>query len=233
MSFALQLATGYVLEPRIGSIEGSVNQFVYRLSETGLGKAHTLCQLREHLDIALRLADWSNRLVGHLQIVVAIRLLNVFLFEERSCRKNDVSVIGGVGEELIVHHRKQVVAHKSAHNIVVVRRDRRRIRVVDEHCLYRRIFERRQRFSQFGHVHHARRPSKRTAEHKVWAFQKFFVQLECAAARKLNAAACVLPGPDNAGKHCNCAHIGPAVLAALYAVVHSNHSRRRGRVLTR
>ena len=61
------------------------------------------------------------------------------VLEECGRRQNDVGVVGGVGKELLVHHGEQVRTPQAANHFIVVGTNRRRIGVVDEQRLDRRI----------------------------------------------------------------------------------------------
>ena len=73
---------------------------------------------------------------------MAVCLLNVFLFKEGCCRQNNISVVSGIGEELVVHHSEEICTHEASHNIVVIGRDGCRIRVVDEYSFYGWVVDR-------------------------------------------------------------------------------------------
>src|SRR5579884_1522287 len=118
VALALQPIPRNAPEPRIGAFERGIDHLIDRLAEARLGEAHSLRKLAEHLYVALRFAYRSDRLIGNLQIVVPIGLLNIFLLEESGRRQHDVGVIGGIGEELIVDDGEQIVTHESAHDIV-------------------------------------------------------------------------------------------------------------------
>ncbi len=49
------------------------------------------------------------------------------MLQERCRGQNDIGISRGISEELLMHDRKQVLAHKTAHHIIMVRRDNRRI----------------------------------------------------------------------------------------------------------
>ena len=115
--------------------------------------------------------------IRHLQIVVSIGGLQVLVLEERGRGKNDVGVVGGVGEELLVHHGEQVRTLQSANHLVVVGTNRRRIRVVNEERLDRADRPACSAPAQFHHVDGARRPSQ-SFLHQVGALERVFVQVQ-------------------------------------------------------
>ncbi len=68
---------------------------------------------------------------------------------QESCRgQNDIGISGGVSEELLMDHRKQILAHEAADYIIVIRRHHSRIGVVNKNRFHRRIAQSIQRFAQ-------------------------------------------------------------------------------------
>ncbi len=59
------------------------------------------------------------------------------MLQEGGRRQHDIGVVGGVGEELLVHHGEEVAAHQSPNHGVLVGSNGRGIRVVDEERLNR------------------------------------------------------------------------------------------------
>src|SRR5262245_2401143 len=118
----------------------------------------------------------------HLQIVVTVTGLQIFVLEERGGRKNDVGVVGSVGEELLVDDREQVRADQPANHFVVIGTYRRGIGVV-----YKKRFDRRpiqfvQRLPELNHVYDARRTPQRFV-HQLRHGQGSFVQSVGIAGR--------------------------------------------------
>src|SRR5437879_12164012 len=87
-------------------------------------ESHSASESAEHLNIRAALSQRRNRLVRHLKEVVSIRRLQIFMFEEGRRRQDDVGIVGGVGEELIVDHRNQIRALETANHVVVIWTDR-------------------------------------------------------------------------------------------------------------
>ncbi len=70
--------------------------------------------------------------------MVPIGSLHVFGLEKTWRGKDDVGVVGRIGKELLVDHRKQVAAPHTAKNFVLIGSNGGGIGVVDEESLYRR-----------------------------------------------------------------------------------------------
>ncbi len=83
-----------------------------------------------------------------------IGCLQILMFKEGGRGQNNVCVVRGVREELLMDYGEQVRPLQAANHVVVVRTYRRRIRVVNEQSLDRRIIEGVERLAQFHHVHH-------------------------------------------------------------------------------
>jgi hypothetical protein len=64
--------------------------------------------------------------------VVPVSGLQVLVLEKRGSRQDDVGVVGGVGEKLLVHYGEQVRAQQPAHDGIVIGSNRCGIGVVHE-----------------------------------------------------------------------------------------------------
>jgi hypothetical protein len=80
----------------------------------------------------------NGRLVKH-QVEVAPRHHQVILLGLHGRRKEQVRVLGRVGDEQLAHDREQVLALESRYDLAGIGRLRNRIGVVDEKRLYRRV----------------------------------------------------------------------------------------------
>src|SRR5207248_6788308 len=70
--------------------------------------------------------------------------------------------------------------------------------------------------------------------HEVGPFEELIlVQFESAAAGELYASSRVLPCSGDARQHRDCANIAAPVLAALHAIVHTDHRGKRSCILAR
>src|SRR5262249_15220504 len=109
--------------------------------KAGFLKSHSVRELGKHLHVRPALSEWSNCTIGNLQIIVPVSCLNVLVLEKSRSWQQNIREVRGVGEELLVHNGKEIGTQKAAHYTVVVRGDRGRIRVVNKHCLHRRILQ--------------------------------------------------------------------------------------------
>ena len=162
-------------QPWVLRIERLVNHFVEAVSETTFLKSHSLGQASEQIHVRNALAQWVNRLVGLLQKIVPVRTLQVFMLKKCSGRKKDVCVVGGVGEELLVHNREQVLPLQSANNVIVVRAHRCWIRAVHEQRFDWRVVDDVEQFAKLHHVQDPCGTSQRRL-HQVFTFKSRTVQ---------------------------------------------------------
>ena len=86
----------------------------------------------EHVDIGAGFAEGGDGLVGDLGEEVAVGAHDVFGFEEGGGGEDDVGVVGGVGEELLVDDGEEVVAAEAGEDACGVGRDGGGVAVVDE-----------------------------------------------------------------------------------------------------
>ncbi len=87
------------------------------------------------------------------EVEVAPRDAEVEVFELGGRRQDDVGVARRVGQELLDDHREEVVPFESGDHLVLVGTDDRRVRVVDEQQIDRRVEGRvRQHLAERGHV---------------------------------------------------------------------------------
>jgi len=70
---------------------------------------------------------------------MTVRLLQILVLEERRGRQHNISVVGRVGEELLVHHGEQIRTPQPANHLIMIRANRRRIGVVHKKRFHRRI----------------------------------------------------------------------------------------------
>lgn len=173
---------------------------------------------RKHFDVGTALAQRRDGRIRHLQIVVSVCRLQIFVLEEGGRRQDDVSIVGGIGKKLLVHDGEQIRTLQTADHRIVIGTDRRRIRVVDKERLDRRIVKRVQRRAQCHHVDGARGPSQRFL-HQVGPLQGVFVQPKGSAGGKLQSAADFLPRAGNAGQHGDRARSHATAFGALHSVV--------------
>ena len=94
-----------------------------------------------------------------VDVVMAVREMQVPVLELRRRRQHDVRVVGGVGLEVLEHDGEQIVARASREHGVAIRRNGRGIRVVHDQRAHRRAADagvvRRQRLAEANHVDRA------------------------------------------------------------------------------
>src|SRR5208337_191512 len=110
--------------------------------------------------------------------------------------------------------------------------DRCRIRVVNEQRLDGRRRQRVQRPAQLHHVNDPRGASERFL-HQLRHFERFLIQTEGTAERKLKSATDLFPRPDQTRKHGDRAHRHATAVGALNAVVDTDHGRPLAGVFSR
>ncbi len=106
--------------------------------EGGMSCADALGERRDHFVIRAAAGRRVDRLGRKLEMLVTPRSVEVVVLEEHGRRQNDVGVARGVGHELLVHADEQVFAGETAPHLFLMRGDRERIGVLDEHRLDRR-----------------------------------------------------------------------------------------------
>ena len=101
-------------------IQVTVDHLVHRFAETFIVESHALGEGAEDFDIRSAFAERLHRLVGDLEVVVAVGGCKIFVFEKRGCGQNDVGVVGSVGEELLVDDGEKVGALQSANDRIMI-----------------------------------------------------------------------------------------------------------------
>ena len=84
---------------------------------------------------AARLADRCDRRQVDHHVRVTVRLVDVEMLELRRRRQEQIGVVGGVGLEMLEHDGEQIFARETRGDSLRIRRDRHRIRVVDDRSL--------------------------------------------------------------------------------------------------
>src|SRR6202047_3477429 len=107
---AFQSITSNSSKPRIGRLQRAVDHGIHRFAEAFVLKAHALGKRAEQLNIGPAFADRIHRLIGNLQVIVAVSGLPLFVLEKSGGGQDDVGVVGSVGEELLVDNGEKVGA---------------------------------------------------------------------------------------------------------------------------
>ena len=112
----------------------------------------------EDLAVAARLAERRNRGLVERDVVVAPRPHDIEVLELRGGREDDVGVRRRVGHELLAHDGEEVVSTQAGEHLLLVGRDRGRVRVPDDEGRHRRVEIRvGQGLADARHVERARR----------------------------------------------------------------------------
>ena len=117
----------------------------------GAGRGRSAEQLAEQLVVAARLAGGRRDRGRVVHPHVAVAAAELAMLEERRRRQHDVGELRGVGHHLLVDDDEQVLAAELLDERALVRRGRRRVRVVDEQALDRRLAQRRRARGRRAH----------------------------------------------------------------------------------
>ncbi len=141
------------------------------------------------------------------------------MLELRGGRQEDVGVVGGVGEEHVVHDREQIAARKASDHLFRIRGDRHRVGVVDEQRADRGLrFE--QRIADRRGIDRAR-----VVPDQIGPFERLVVHRVEIAGRQQHAAGRLAPGTHQRRQTGDGAHGRAAAAMTLQAEVDAD---RRG-----
>ena len=146
-----------------------------------------------------------------------------------------IGQIGGVGEEVLEHHGKEILAAETRHDLARVRRDRHGVAVVDHHGLdgwaEGHIAGVQQRIAHGCHVDQARDGRR----HQIRPLQRVSVHHagEPTRGREQHSAAALAPRARYAGQQCDQSHRITTAGDALHAVVQPDRRGLRVRVHAR
>ena len=91
-------------------MESAVDDLVVGFAEAIFFKSHSGGEGAKQIDVGAAFTEGLDGLGRHLKVVVSVGGLEIFVFEESCGRKNDVGVVGGVGEELFVDDGEKIGA---------------------------------------------------------------------------------------------------------------------------
>ena len=168
----------------------------------GSAEPHALGQAPEDLGVGQRLAERRDRRAAQAEVELAVRLVDVERLQGRRRRQHDVGVVDRVGREELVDDREQVLAREALAHLLLLRCDRRGVRVVDEE----RLDGRRERrlgedAAELAHVERAR-----AGRDEVRPLQRGLVDRERPRGGEQDAAPGVAPVPDHGGQAGDRAH---------------------------
>ena len=87
----------------------------------------------DHLVIRAAALGRVDHLGGELQVLMASGGVDVVVLQKHGGGQDDVGVARGVGHELLVDAGEQVIARKAAAHFLLMRRDGKRVRVLNQH----------------------------------------------------------------------------------------------------
>ena len=119
--------------------QGGREQFLVGVGESGLVESHGPGESTEQLGVRHRVADRGDRGVVDAEIQAAPRRHDIELFDLGGGRQDHVGVAGRVGQELLVHHREEVVALETPSGELGVRHRHEWVAVPREQHVDRRI----------------------------------------------------------------------------------------------
>ena len=158
---------------------------------------------------------------------MAVGVVEVGVLDLHGRGEHDVGIGGGVGGEVLGHHREQVLALQSPADLVLVGDAGRRVGAVDEQRLDRRIADLEQPLAEARHGEAAVFPGP-----QVVAPQRRPVAREEAAGVVAGAAASMAPIAGDTGDAGDGAHRHAAAAVALHAHGHADAGgARRGQAL--
>ncbi|MDT4834220.1 hypothetical protein FQZ97_678540 [compost metagenome] len=146
--------------------------------------------------------------------------MDVPVLQLRGGGQQVVGVVGGVGAELLQHHREEVFAREARHHLGRLGRHRHRVAVVDHDGLHR-LGGVEQRIADGAHVDGARLAPGQ----QVGALQRGAVDRVVARAAEQQAARAVAPGADQRRQAGDGARRVAAAAHALHAVVQADRGR--------
>src|SRR6185369_1217906 len=180
---------------RRGEFKEAVDKPVSAVPEEWLVKAQFFSQQGKNFKIRTAVSDRFDHRFCPLNEVGPVSPVEVAMLQRRGSREDNISITCGVGHEPFVNDCKEVVAHESAYDGILVRGDRGRIAMVDIKRFQRRIVEIVQGFSKPVHVDDPRRSC-----HEV--FPCHFGNGKGSAGGSFRETACTRPAvcPDKCRK---------------------------------
>ena len=120
-----------------------VDELARAHAEAGMLRADALRQRADDLVVGAALARRLDELRPEHDVLVAAALVEVVVLHEHRRRQHDVGHQRRLGHELLVHADEEVVAGKAPLHELLLRRDRDRVGVLDQHRGHRRAVQQR------------------------------------------------------------------------------------------
>ena len=180
--------------------------------------ANSSGEFGDHLVIGAAAFGRVDHLGGELQVLMAAGGIDVVVLQKHGGRQDDVGVARGVGHELFVDAGEQIFARKAAAHFLLMRRDRERVRILNEHrpdgrAAFQRLGLASQNCANPGLVEtaHAQIADVEPLDHRL-------LQLVHAAIAVEGAASFVRPGAGDGGNAKGRMHVDCAVALPREAV---------------
>ena len=200
------------------------------VEQTLVGETHRASDAAEEFGVADRLADGLDGLLVPAEPQVTPGEVHVDRLDLGGGRQHDVGVAGGVGEELFVHDREQVVAGHALASCLDVGHDDQRVAVPDDHRLHRWLGV-EQDLTEATHVEGAWVATRQQvgSGERVAVLDEVLPRADAAG----DAAAPVTPGPGECRQARHGAEEHAAVLVVLGPDERADRRRADRRVVPR
>ena len=117
----------------VGLSQGPVDVLARRHSETGVFRAQAFGQRADHFVVRAAFPRRLDELRAKHQMRVPAALIEIVMLHEHRRRQHDIRHRGGFRHELLVDDREEILARKAPLHLGLIRRDRDRIGVLDQH----------------------------------------------------------------------------------------------------
>ena len=133
----LEINPALVLDPvqtaKSGGGQGFVDDFQLAHLEAAMGAAKAAGQFRQHIMIAAAACRAVDGFRREMEMAVPAGGINVVMLQEHRRRQHDIGEFGGVGHELLMHAQEKILAPETGVDFHGLRRDHRRVGVLDDH----------------------------------------------------------------------------------------------------
>ena len=123
---ALEPLEGDPGHARVVPVERLARHLLVRLAQARVVEPHARGEAAEELGVRERLAERRDRRAAEADVEVPVGLVDVVVLERRGGRQQQVGEVRGVGLELLVDDREQVLAREAARGPTPARARRRR-----------------------------------------------------------------------------------------------------------
>ena len=116
-----------------GNAQGFIDDFPGFHIEAPMGCAEAFGQRGDHIMIAARFGEGFDHLRADLQIHMAAAFVDVVMLEKRRGRQHDIGEGRGIGHELFVHTKEQVIPQQALAHLARFRRHHGGIGILHDH----------------------------------------------------------------------------------------------------